>query len=410
VSGAYTSAASPAVSYRIDPARDVAVSRASPAPLELQLRPAPAKRLVGETPRWALLAIVLVPPLLALVLAVPRRRSGVNRLTTSPIEPLAGAERELNDALADLVPHLADLEGGKLEAALRAVGVETTVARHAVQLRDRIRGARYGPPGSSERKELMIEVRDIVERVRGQSVRHRARRSISVTAVAIGLLIVPPLQSQSLSPEQLYEQGALSAAAAAFSQRAMLEPDVPAHWFNLGATRFRMGEAGAALAAWTRAHRLAPRDPAVRRALRLVPLPDTRSARALWVSPATPEELWILAAVLWVAGWVGYAVVRGPRWGVLVTGALLVAGAGGALTVWYRRPLAIVTTEQSLALSPNDLAPAVSPVQVASVVSEIRRQHGWVMVRESGGRIGWLPAGDLITVNGNQLLTGNGER
>jgi hypothetical protein len=203
--------------------------------------------------------------------------------------------------------------------------------------------------------------------------------------------MAPVLSAQSLPPEQMYQTGALSAAATAFEERARLEPDVPAHWFNLGATRFRMGAAGAALAAWSRAERLAPRDGAIRRALRLVPVPESRSARALWVPPVTPEELLVLAGVLWITGWIGYSMTRRNRWLVVVVGGLLAAGGGEALGLWYSRPLGIVTAENALSVSPHDLAPAVAPVQVGSVVTVIQRAQGWAMVREVGGKVGWLP-------------------
>ena len=71
-----------------------------------------------------------------------------------------------------------------------------------------------------------------------------------------------------LAPETLYESGALRAAADGFGRRAGDAPAVADHWYNLGATYYRLGATGRAEAAWLRARRLAPREPAVRRALR----------------------------------------------------------------------------------------------------------------------------------------------
>jgi hypothetical protein len=304
---------------------------------------------------------------------------------------VALAEAELALALGGLVPNLPALEGEQLEAALRAVGVESDTARRAVAIRDRVRAARYGPGAPQDRRALLQEVRQLMSRLVPAGAGDRTRRTVAVAGALLLVMVSGPLAAQSPPPEQLYQTGALSAAAAAFEQRTRLEPDVPAHWFNLGATRFRMGAAGAALAAWSRAERLAPRDGGIRRALRLVPVPESRSARALWVPPFTPEELLLLAGALWMAGWIGFSLTRKPRWLVVVVAGLLVAGGGEALAIWYRRPLAIVTADHSLSVSPHDLAPAVAPVQVGSVVTVMQRDRGWAMVREAGGKIGWLP-------------------
>jgi hypothetical protein len=198
-----------------------------------------------------------------------------------------------------------------------------------------------------------------------------------------------------MPPEQLYASGALNAAAAGFAQRTEIDPDVPAHWFNLGTTHFRLGNGGAALAAWSRAERLAPRDREIRRALRLVPVPESGSARALWVPPVTPEELVLLGGLLWIAGWIGYAWNRRSHWLVLVVAGLIAGGGSLGLHRWYQRPLGIVTAANALAISPHELAPAVAPVHVGSVVHVLQREHHWAMVREIGGNIGWLPLQSL---------------
>src|SRR5437762_710568 len=77
--------------------------------------------------------------------------------------------------------------------------------------------------------------------------------------------------------------------------RAAASPRVPAHWYNLGATLYRAGADGKAMAAWTRAARLAPRDPLVQRARELLPPPDAASEALFTTGVATPGE-WGLAA------------------------------------------------------------------------------------------------------------------
>ena len=390
---AFTESHSPALTYLVAPGTSAAVSRVSPAPLKLRTQLAAARRVLGETPTWALLLIVIAPPLLALVRFIPARSQKRRALAGRGRDPTANVETELTAALAELVPRLNELEGERLESALCSVGVESDIARQAVALHDHLRRFRYGPTKGVAKSEVLAEAALLLPRLKGPGKADRIRRSISaVTPVVLLVVVAARAGAQTLTPEQMYDRGALAQAAEGFESRARLEPDASAHWFNLGAAEFRMGAAGPALAAWTRAKRLAPRDPAIRRALALVPTPDSRSARALWSPPVTPEELWIGAALLWVVGWMGFALSRGrQRWAVVVTAALITGAGAGALTRWYQRPLAVVTAEHSMALSPHELAPAVLPVQVGSVVSLISRTGNWAMVRASNGQVGWLP-------------------
>lgn len=389
----FTVTRSPAMTYLVAPGNSAAVSRVSPAPLQLRDRPAPARWLLDETPTWAFVLLAIVPPFLALLRFIPIRRKTKRALAGPTRDPTANVEAELAAALGELVPRLHELEGDRLENALRAVGVESDIARQAVQLREHLRSFRYGPGRDSGKSEVLAEAAQLLPRLKGPGKAERVRRTISVaTPVALLLLVAARGGAQTLTPEQLYDRGALAQAASGFASRARLDPDVAAHWFNLGAAEFRMGEAGQAMVAWTRAQRLAPRDPAVRRALALVPAPDSRSARDLWSPPVTPEELWIAAAVLWIAGWLGFALSRGRhRWAMVAVAALVLAAGAGGLARWYQRPLAIVTADHSIALSPHELAPAVLPVQVGSVVTIVTRAGNWAMVRASNGQVGWLP-------------------
>lgn len=389
----YTEARSPATSYLVAPGKTASVSRVSPAPLQLRDRPAPARRLLAAMPGWVLALLAVLPPLVALLRFVPGRRRRVLAERQKQRDPTANVEDELSAALSQLVPRLDELEGERLETALRAVGVESEIAHQAVTLREHLRSFRYGPTHAGEKAAVLAEAQALLPKLKGPGKGQRIRRTISVaTPAVLCLVLVSSLRAQSFTPEQLYERGAVAQAVQGFQQRAHLEPEVSAHWFNLGAAEFRIGAAGEALAAWTRAKRLAPRDPAIRRALRLVPPPDTRSTRALWSPPVTPDELWITAALLWIVGWIGYAVSRGrQRWAVVAVTALVVAGAAGGLALWYRRPLAIVTADHSIALSPHELAPSVQPVQVGSVVTLLSTSGEWDMVRSSSGEVGWLP-------------------
>src|SRR5207237_591550 len=123
-----------------------------------------------------------------------------------------------------------------------------------------------------------------------------------------------------------------------FAARAWADPRDAAHWYNLGATLYRAGADGKATAAWTRAARLAPRDPTIVRARNLLPAPDATTERLLRVGWGTPTEWGIAAAVGWVALWLTVAVgAQRQRVLLLAFGALAAGAAGLGVTEMLRR-------------------------------------------------------------------------
>jgi hypothetical protein len=221
--------------------------------------------------------------------------------------------------------------------------------------------------------------------------------------ILLALLVsAPSLVAQTPAPEQLYDSGSLRAAADAFRGRVAAEPAVAAHWYNLGAAYFRMGLKGQAAAAWLEARRLAPRQSSVRRALELTPSPDLTSARWTWSPPFTPEELLLVGTAIWVVAWLGWAIRprARERWTVLLVFAGCAAIAGLGLRAWYRRPVGIVVETETLRLSPHGLAPAVAPVDGGSAVLLLRASPGWVLVRASGSREGWVPKEAVAPIGG----------
>jgi tetratricopeptide (TPR) repeat protein len=208
--------------------------------------------------------------------------------------------------------------------------------------------------------------------------------------------------AQAPPPEELYQSGALRAAAVGFERRTELEPASAAHWYNLGATHYRLGDRGDAMAAWLRARRLAPRDPTILRALRLTPSPDATSARWTWSAPATPDELIVVAAIGWLLGWGGWMLrpQYRARWMVLLIVAAMFGLSSLGVAAWYRRPIAIVLDQIPLRLSPHGRAPAVAPLEAGSAVRVLRQQRGWVLVRGSQSTEGWLPSDDIAAIHG----------
>jgi hypothetical protein len=211
-----------------------------------------------------------------------------------------------------------------------------------------------------------------------------------------GTLRADAVPQQASSPAQLYGRSELHGAMQGFADRAVAAPASPANWYNLGATYFRLGADGRAAAAWQQAHRLAPRERTVQRALELMPPPEAVSATRLWMPPVTWQELALLSAPLWIVGWVLLALRRNRRRRELAVAILLLAtvigGASVALRWRMRAPLAVATAKLSLQLSPHERAPTVATLDPGSALRVMRRAPGWVMVDAPGGRLGWVEA------------------
>jgi hypothetical protein len=394
----YLTVALPAASVPVAAGGELAASTALPPPL-LDGEAAPlAYRVAHGVPDWAWLLLLFLPPAALAFrprLSLPRRRPPVRARAD-----LAAAEDELDALVRALVPDPDRRSGASLAAAVRAAGADAELAARVAAARERLLARRYGPTaGLAGDPALVGEVRELVQRLGGSLRGWSARGAVMLVALASGGR--GPV-AQAPSPESLYEHGSLSAAAEGFARRAEADPAVPAHWYNLGAAYYRLGMPGRATAAWLEAARLAPRNREIRQALRLVPTADVTSSRWAWVAPATPEELLLVGALAWLAGWVGWVVrprIR-ERWtGLLVFGALLL-GAGLGLRAWNHRPIAVVLERSTLRLSPHGLAPIVLPLESGSMVRVLRRSPGWLLVRAPGAQDGWVPDEAVAAVGG----------
>ena len=390
----------PATTLVVVPGGESAANAALPPALMESRGPAGTWRIGHAIPGWAWLLVLIVPPLLVSF----RGRTLLRRRAVpapAPAGDLRGAEYELESLLDVLVPESERRTGGALVAAIRAAGADADLATRVSLVRDRLLARRYGPEArGGEDAMLTSEVQGVVRRLGGSVKAWRARGTgLVLVALLAGSTV---LAAQAPAPERLYESGSLRAAADAFARRAEAEPAVAAHWYNLGATFYRMGLQGRATAAWLEARRLSPRAPAVRRALALTPPADLTSARWTWSPPVTAEELLLMGGALWAGGWLAW--MYRPRARERLTILLVLAGCtlvgGMALRAWYQRPIALVTEPATLRLSPHGLAPAIAPIDNGTAVIVLRRTPGWVLVRAPGAREGWLPADAVAGIGG----------
>lgn len=395
----YRRATLPAASVPVAPGGEATASTALPPPLLRGTRPSLAWWLASGVPDWVWLVVLLTPPL---VLAAWNRRPTLRpRSSQRPAGDLRSAEEELDAVVRSLVPDLHQRSGPGIAAAVRASGADSALAARVAAVRERLMSRRYGPEaGAPDDAALATEARELARRLGGSRRGWAGRGAALIPLVAV--LWSGAARAQTPSPESLYEDGSLRAAAEGFARRAQREPAVASHWYNLGAAYFRLGEDGRARAAWLAARRLAPRSNAVTQALRLTPPPDATSARWSWSPPVSPEELLLLGALGWLAGWVGWT--RRPRvrerWVILLVFSAVSLVAGLGLRIWLREPVAVVLQRTTLRVSPHGLAPAVSALEAGSAIRIIRQAPGWVMVEAPGSQRGWLADEAVAPVGG----------
>jgi len=359
-----------------------------------------ALRLTGIlTPtQWAGLA--LLPPAVALLLR--RRRSWPGATARPPagrgLTPLGRLERDFDRVLAALVPEDSARYGAGLAPALRAAGIEEATADHVVRVRDRLRAARYGPRATGDAPALAAELRRVLMVLEGAPpARGRVRRTRALAGVLL-MLLVRPGGAQTLSPDQLYRAGAWRAAVDSFAARAAQHPEVAAHWYNLGAALYGSGGDGEAVAAWTRAARLAPRNATIRRARGLVAAPDLATGDLLRVGLVTPSEWLTLAGLAWVALWLAVATRRQRRV-MLALGALVLTSAVAGSVEWHRvhRPVAVVRRHATaVRAAPHGSASATGTVDAGAAVLTGRRYGRWIEVRRDDGLRGWVRDTEIV--------------
>jgi hypothetical protein len=348
---------------------------------------------------WVWIVIGVAPPLAAVALRT--RTRWLRRLRRPRRAPrlvetltLRTLELEFRDILEGFVPQTRLRVSDGLADALRAAGVEDSLATHAARVRDRLRQALYGPEGSTDPEELTAEVQEVLRALRGGT--GKVRTALAALALALAVLVsAGPADGQS--PARLYDAGAVRPAADSFATRARATPHAAAHWYNLGAALDRLGEDVRARAAWLRAARLTPRDETVRRALQTGAPPDAPPGGLTFVAPVTPGEALAAAAGLWVLGWVLLALRTPVRRAVpVLVLAALVAGYGAAFASRYARPVALVMLDgTALRAAPYGPAPSERELGAGTGVL-IQREHGaWVLVSD-GVVQGWLLRTEVV--------------
>jgi hypothetical protein len=356
----------------VAPRGSAVASRAEPPAIRLSARRPVALALRQALPDVAWWLLALVPALVVGWQRAPRRRRAPPAREPTD-EPMAVAEHRIRERIR---------QGGLLseeEAGLRALAL-------------RLQEARFGERAQEAQTALLRAV-DAALAQSAPRPRPGAGRWRHRTGLAGALLLAAASWTDAQTqPEQLYDAGAYRAALDGFRQRALADPDVPTHWFNLGDAAYRSGDDAISLVAWVRAARLAPRDPGIRRALRLVAPADPAAQNSLWIAPFTPSELWLLGLVAWLSGWIGVIWSREfrGRWAVLLAGGALLALVSVGLDHWYRSPVAVVAINDQLRLSPHELAPTTGEITRLQTVRLETVRGRWAQVDAGAGQRGWI--------------------
>jgi tetratricopeptide (TPR) repeat protein len=359
-------------------------------------------RFAGALTPWGWVAIAMLPPV---ALWWSRRRRAA---PTQPAVPgveltrLGRLEREFVTLLTAHVADAATRDGESLSRALRAAGVDRAVADHVSRLRDRLRATRYGPRGTGDPLELAAELEQVLRVL--QSDGRGGRRHRATAGLGLALLALaggtPRVRAQGTSADALYRAGALRAAADSFAARAAADTLDAAHWYNLGATLYRSGADGKAIAAWTVAQRLEPRNDVIRRARQLLPAADEASETLLEVGPATPGEWALVAAACWIGCWILLGFGRRRIVALAFAALALTAVVLGQIERRRRaRPVAvIVSPATALRAAPYGVASASATLDPGAAVLVMDDFAGgrWLRVQRRDGINGWVLAAQVV--------------
>jgi len=346
---------------------------------------------------WA--AIWLAPAVAWGGVALARRRT--RHRAPKPLPRASSArtvEIELDRLVGGLAPSAESAGEEQVASALRAAGLEPDLVERLLGLRVMLREHRYAPEQTREAAAIVTEWETLRARLAGGGRRRRVPHGL--LGACLLLAASGSAWAQGNAAESLYESGDLVAARAAFAARAAAQPDIAAHWYNLGAADYRLGSATTASAEWWRALRLDPRSGTIRQALQLTPPPDPVSAGRLWTAWVSPSELLLLGLGLWLLAWAGLIArpAHATRWAWLGAAGLLLGSSGFWLQYRYSEPVAVVREPIPLRVSPHGRGSVVATLNAGQAVLTLRGQRGWKLVRDPSDRLGWIPDSAVVAV------------
>ena len=367
----------------VQPARPL--DRQRPAPPLLDREPVSLTALRGWI-YWLVLALVILPPLLLFASRWLRRR---------PVE-MAVRSSSSGERLQSMVRSLVEPERrrpGELEAALREAGLDGRLSADVARVYDELAMLRFAPPGMLSESAVEADA----ARILGAWPRRVGRAGALVGMLAL-MLVSPDSATAQTSADSLYQAELYAAAASLYRRDAVLFPYSARRWYAVGAASWAAGQDASAAAAWLRALQLAPRSQDVRQAWAQVARFSGDLQRVGRVPPVTPAELLVVAAVMWVLGWI---VVGLRRHSSAI--ALFIIAAGfliGAIVLdgIQRQALAVLARAVQLRDAPHGLAEEIGRAQELAVVEVIEHRAAWRLIETPQHVRGWVPSTAIVEV------------
>jgi tetratricopeptide (TPR) repeat protein len=202
-----------------------------------------------------------------------------------------------------------------------------------------------------------------------------------------------------------YAHGQYASAALDFGSLAAREPRAADAWANLGTAAYSAGDTAQAMLGWQRALRLEPLAADVRDRIDLIAPVAPSSPGFVPAMPPAPVAL--LAAMLWLAGWLSLAwqarrrgatapALRPALPAVLIIAALFFAAATFALDRRINAPnVAVIAHDTPLRVLPALGADRGATLRTGDVAWVEEEQGAWARVSADGGREGWMDAAAL---------------
>jgi tetratricopeptide (TPR) repeat protein len=244
-----------------------------------------------------------------------------------------------------------------------------------------------------------------------------------------GLLIMLALEgSVRADPQAAYEQGLDALRSEKFEEAetqlllALSEGGQdPALYHALGNALYRQEENGAALVAWERGLRLAPRDPdlqtnltTVRAELGIEPHRAGSQSRLAWGRWLAPWES-LLGASLTLSVGLGALLVRRivrtrarRRWGWETPAAFLLALLFAA-SAWESDHLnsghIIVGEKVTVRSTPGSQGVALFQLPPGTAITLVEQSQGQALIQEDDGRKGWVPSSAVLSCDPDEPLS-----
>jgi hypothetical protein len=180
--------------------------------------------------------------------------------------------------------------------------------------------------------------------------------------------------------------------------------------YNLANAYARGGKPGLAVLNYERARLLEPNDPDIDANLRHVREasglpPESRSAFERMAGFASPRILaWVGVLGLGVAGGSALARRSYPRHrrkllsAMLLGVSLLGLSVANGAALWPIMHAAVITRAAPVRVSPVTIEEPLFVLPEAAVVSMSAEHDGFVLVRASSGRAGWVPSANLVPI------------